>query len=126
MKKLLLALLLPISVQAAPLSAEVHAQAHQAVGLKGQMVYLSCLHSAAVTNTTGMPQEILVSYSICAENHGCKERHYKVKVGIGTWRDSIPMAMYPTYHVTGNFRLTCTTSVNGLAHIEDSNIIMVR
>lgn len=118
MNKLILAPLCTIistACIASPLSATLHAQALNTIGLHGQQSYLTTLHTAQVTNNSDIVQTITVSYTICADNKGCDySHHYRVKINPhASWQDGITLHKYPTYNFPGHYAITGYTGISG-------------
>ncbi len=119
MNKLLIAplcTLVSTACLSSPLTAVLHTQALNSLGLHGQQSYITTLHTAQVTNDSDDIQTITVGYSICADVKGCDySHHYKVKINPhATWHDGMTLHKYPTYNFAGHYAVTGYTSVSGL------------
>ena len=122
MKRLMLlsTLLITTTAIAATIDAHVSAKAYSAAGLKNRPVYLVCDHRASVTNNSGVQQSFIVRYIICSDNKDCQIRQHEFKVGSNNWVETNQTRMVPTYHNPGNYRLVCTTTIDGVATSQDS------
>lgn len=118
MNKLIIAPLCTIISTAcisAPLTAILHTQALNTLGIHGQQSYITTLHTAQVTNDSDIMQLVTVSYAICADNKGCDySHHYRVKINPhAIWKDGIALHKYPTYNFAGHYAITGSTSISG-------------
>lgn len=115
-----------------PLDIEVYAKAYNTNGYQGYPTTLTTNHQVFVRNNTDKRTDIIVFYTICAENKECDDTHHR-QIWINahaTWEGNVNLSMSPTYYRVGNYKLTARTRVQSdnqiKKDISDTGYIYIR